>query len=94
MKVNFYNEIRQMLIQEFGLNTDDIKKLVLEEVNNVVKSIVARAVQQLSDGKSLEIICREAVKREFYSNAWGISSAVKEIIRDFVATQVRIVLKE
>lgn len=94
MKVNFYNEIRQMLIQEFGLNTDDIKKLVLEEVNNVVKSMVARAVQQLSDGKSLEIVCQEAVKKEFNSNTWGVSSAVREILRDFVNMRVRIVIEE
>lgn len=94
MKVNFYNEIRQMLIQEFGLNTEDIKKLVLEEVNNVVKSMVARAVQQLADGKSIEIVCQEAVKKEFNSNTWGVSSAVKTILRDFVADKVTIVVKE
>lgn len=94
MKVNFYDEIRQMITQEFGLNTVEIQKIIREEIHSVVKSMVARAIQQMQEGKSLEIVCAEAVRKEFNSNSWGVSEVVRKAIQEILFQRLKVTVKE
>lgn len=94
MKINFYDEIRQMITEEFNLSTSDIQEMIRKEINQVVKSMVNRAIQQMQEGKDLTLICEEAVKKEFRNNCFGVSLVVKEAIREVLFKQLKLVIKD
>ena len=94
MKVNFYDEIRQMITKEFGIGTNKIKEIVTQEINQVVKSMVQRAVDQMTKGQDLEKVVEQAVKKEFSVNNWGISDTVKTAIRNVINNQLKLTIKE
>lgn len=92
MKLNFYDEIRQIITEELDIGSEEIKKIIIQEINQVVNSMVKRTVEQMTKGQDLETVVREAVKKELNNNTWGVSQVVRDAIRDVLSRQLKLTI--
>ena len=84
MKINFYDEIRQMIKQELGLGTEDIKKLVADEIKQVVRSMVDNAVLQIGKGAyDIDKLVKDEIR--FRLQDWNTRDYIRQCIKDNVS---------
>lgn len=88
--MNFYDEIRQIITNEFNIKDSDLRTMIEEEIKQVVKSQVQRVIDAWCKDEDLEDFIKNQIKKELKNYWGGLSDTVKDTLQKVIEQKMEI----